>query len=291
MNEHPVYNPMNEDTKSRRVPIWLVLGISVMCCGLLVIGGFFFFRTDARSLLNQVFPSSTVTASVTPLPTPTPDQGATQQAFNVTSTAQAIQTTAADAIGSWPVVHTNNFETDANPWYTTTVESNSRTETRKTSDGVYVWDITSRDDFFAWFTPQLCTAGDFYLTVEIRLASYTPSSDFGLVFRKDESDNFYYFGLSSDGFYEQFHVLRRFNNEWSDIIEKSHASGVTQSGEKNKLTVIGQGSYFVFLINDRIVGEAIDDRIASGDCGIAVQMYEAGLQGTYEFDNFELRSP
>src|SRR5215510_151656 len=100
-------NPLDEgDTSSRRTVLLLSLGMVALCCVVLVVGAFFYFKPNPQALIAEYFPSATLTPSQTPIPTatatvtltptftPTPNLTATQQALDVAATMEAIQSTA-----------------------------------------------------------------------------------------------------------------------------------------------------------------------------------------------------
>jgi hypothetical protein len=59
----------------------------------------------------------------------------------------------------------------------------------------------------------------------------------------------------------------------------------------NRLTVVGEGSKFIFFINEVFVGEVEDERLTEGGIGVAIGLHHPGDLATFEFDNFELRLP
>jgi hypothetical protein len=59
----------------------------------------------------------------------------------------------------------------------------------------------------------------------------------------------------------------------------------------NRLTFISEGSHYIFLVNDQIVGEADHAGLPAGYVGTAVQFNEAGYSGVFEFDSYGLRAP
>jgi hypothetical protein len=59
----------------------------------------------------------------------------------------------------------------------------------------------------------------------------------------------------------------------------------------NRLAVLAQGGHLKFYINDRLVGEADDSRVTSGEVGVALELNNGGDHATFEFDNFEVRTP
>ena len=114
----------------------------------------------------------------------------------------------------------------------------------------------------------------------------TADADYGLTFREDARNNFYYFGLDKS----EFHVSLNYNDEWLDVITWTSSSAI-HADAPNRLAVIANGSNFIFLINDQVVGEAVDDHIKTGAPGLAIQIHGADLQATFQFDNFEMRKP
>ena len=97
----------------------------------------------------------------------------------------------------------------------------------------------------------------------------------------------YYFAIREYRWYS-FSVLD--NNEWTTLIDWTENSAI-RHGEVNRLTVLAEGSHFVFFINDQYVGEADDSRLSRGRAGVAIELYNAGDKATFEFDNFKLLAP
>lgn len=293
MNEQPITNPFDEDEKAGRQPIvWAMLGIVAMGCGLFFAAAFIYFKPDTKSLYDQYFPSPTATNTRTPTPTstttstPTPNMTATQRVIRSTSTAQAIQTMAANAGNNWDVVLVDEFDSNANEWTIGDDDDKYAKIVRTMDNGVYTWNATAKKGFVSWLPAPVKSTTDFLLTVDGRQTEGTTSADYGVVFRDDGKGNFYLFGVDDEGFF----VSVNFNNAWLDLIEWT-ASDTIQPDAPNRLGVIANKSHFIFLINDQIVGETTDDHIPRGMTGLAIQVYEAGLQATFEFDNYELRIP
>src|SRR6185369_11670618 len=91
MNDNPISNPFDEDDKksafppldtsnlspldeggtSRRTVLLLSVGIMALCCGVLAVGAFVYYKPNPQALLAQYFPSATLTPSLTPTPTVT----------------------------------------------------------------------------------------------------------------------------------------------------------------------------------------------------------------------------
>ena len=293
MDEEPITNPFDEDeTKGRQTIIWALLGIIVIGCGFLFAGAFFIFKPDTRSLYAQYFPSPTATNTRTPVPTstttstPTPNMTTTQRVIRSTSTAQAIQTMIINAENNWKVILSDDFDSNANEWTISDKDDKYAKIVRTMDNGVYTWNATAKKGFVSWLPAPVKSTTDFLLTVDGQQTEGTTNADYGVVFRDDGKGNFYLFGVDDEGFF----VSVNFDNAWLDLIEWT-ASNAIQPDVPNRLGVIANKSHFIFLINDQIVGETTDDHIPLGMTGLAIQVYKAGLQATFEFDNYELRIP
>ena len=274
------------------------LGVASAGVCILFIIAFIWFKPDRLSLSDRYFPSptstltSTLTLTATPTATttntltPTPNLTATQYAIQVTTTAQAIQTTLAIVGNQWDILLSDGFETNKNQWVVGKVDYEYATTIQTVENDVYKWDATAKKSFIDWVPAVTKPVSDFSLTVEAQRTGGSRFSDYGLIFRKDYKDNFYYFGIDNKDFF----VSINYDGEWIDIIDWT-SSSVILPASPNRLTVIATGSQFIFLINDQFVATATDDRIPQGTTAMAIELYRAGLKGTFEFDNFELREP
>ena len=275
--------PVEEDGSARRL-VWLLLGVAALGCGLLFALAFLFFRPNAQTLVDQYFPSPTATATRTPTPTHTPNLIATQRVIQSTETAQAIQSTKADASGNWNILLLDDFDSDSKMWFTGTDDDEYARMQRTIENSVYKWEATSKKGLVSWIPVAIYTGTDFYAAVEAERVAGSSASDTGLMFRVDTANNVYYFGVGDDGFF----VSVNYDNEWIDIIDWSPSSAI-RAGQANRLAVIAQGPYYIFLINDQVVGDAVDEHIASGSVGLGIQIHQPDQQVTVQFDNFELR--
>jgi len=293
MNEPPMSsNPFDEDEKWGSQPIvWAILGITAMCCGVLFIGALFYFKPNAQSLIAQYFPSPTATPTIThtttpthtstptETPTPTPNLTATIQVQNALATA----TNAAD---KWHILIKDTFDSNKNKWQIKPSDSEFARTTYEIADGKYTWDITAHKAFIGWVSVNTKAEGDFYLSAEIKQSSGPDSADYGVIFREDTDSNFYYFGINKQGQY----VLYLYNQEWSTLIDWTQ-SELIRPGESNRITVIGEGSNFIFFVNDQYLTEITDDTIKSGITALAIELTDADDHAVFEFDNVELRTP
>jgi heme/copper-type cytochrome/quinol oxidase subunit 2 len=318
MDDNPISNPFDEDDRKNSSPslntsamspmdeggtnvwslLWMILGVSAICLGVLVAGAFFYFKPNVNSLVAQYFPSATRTPSLTPTLTATatvtltptftatPNLTATQQALDITSTVAAIQSTATQIAGKWRVVFSDKFDSKKNGWPTGPSDDSYANITHTIADSVYTWDVTSHQDFIGWNRINKQTYTDFSFSADVKQTVDTGSSDAGLVFREDPNGNFYYFGVTND---QQYLLAVYYNGEWTNLVDWTE-SEVLQKDQPNRLTVITQGSHFVIFINGQYVNEASDDKIKKGLNGLAVELSPENSHAVYEFDNVEVHT-
>ena len=91
--------------------------------------------------------------------------------------------------------------------------------------------------------------GDFDVRVHARLVDGPEENGFGLVFREQDPNNFYYFLVGSDGYYKVSRSLNREEQELSTWIQSPHINiGIDTM---NTLRVIGWQDRFQFYVNDQ----------------------------------------
>jgi hypothetical protein len=286
MNESPISNPFDQDERLGRRPIfWAVLGLTAICFGILFAGAFFYLQPDVNSLYAQYFPSATSTASSTPAPTatntptPTPNWTATAQVENAFTAAE-------DAVSTWDVILADTFDSNDNNWLEESNDDDFALTDYQVVDGKYRWESTAHQSFIGWVRAGRESLTDFHLSVDIHQIDAPASADYGVVFREDDDSNFYYFAVTDAGEY----ALYMFFEEWDTLIDWTETN-LINAGEVNRIIVLGEGSHFTFFINDQYLTEITNDLIPEGLTALAIELDNEGDQGTFEFDNFELRSP
>jgi len=210
---------------------------------------------------------------------------------SVTEPADAPNTATLSATAAarseWPLVVSDDFSKPAHDWETGEEDDRFTTGSLRIADGKYRWDLKANDGFIWWSRSRNNTsATDFYAAVEAQQLTGPDSADYGLVFRWDRG-NFYYFQVSKAG---KFALSLYYFEKWSTLVSWTETSAI-RPGEENRLAVSGEGPDFTFYINGQRVGEADDDRLPGGTVGVAIELNQAGDKATFEFDNFEWRAP
>lgn len=186
----------------------------------------------------------------------------------------------------WPLVLLDTFERSVNDWPSGLDDNEFVRNKWRIVGGKYTWKAKAHQPFHWYAWPDARAVSDFYLSVEAQQVSGPEENVHGLVFRV-AGDDFYYFGISNRG---EFIFLRMYKYRWRRLIDWTRSSAI-QPWEVNKIAVVAEGSQFSFFINDEFVAEAEDDTLARGRAGVMIELFNAGDEAAFEFDNFELRAP
>jgi hypothetical protein len=193
------------------------------------------------------------------------------------------------AASQWPIVLQEDFKLSTpNQWSTKRYTSDLVT-IKKSIDGNYRWEAESHHCVNAWtHAPYVdrWSLKDFYVSVDCRRISGATDSAMGLVFRSYEG-NLY---ILQVGRGQRFKVSLLKNDQWTMLIPWTHSDDIKQN-EVNHLTVIGEGSHFLFFANNQYIGEVEDDQLSHGAVGVVINLFHANDHAIFEFDNFELRQP
>jgi serine/threonine-protein kinase len=287
--------------RARRFPVWVLalgaLGVLLVCGAMLLVGGILVQQSQRAA--QQAAASATASARKTAVAR----DEATRAAEEATATARARATAAAYAEATamaearlyaplressgWPLVLADDFSAEGNAWSIGDYSDSLVAGSRSIDDGVYRWKAEAFDDFVWWVIPDVDAASDLYLAVDARLIGGVSDAQYGLVFRRVDSENYYLLLVSDDGYFEFVGVSE---GDWTLFVEWTETSAL-RPGEVNRLEIVAQGSQFTFYINGEYVGEYSDDGLTSGKPALVVGLSEAGDTSVVEFDNFELRVP
>jgi hypothetical protein len=159
--------------------------------------------------------------------------------------------------------------------------------TGQVQDGVYDLTVLA-DDVIIW-TAAGQEFGDGVYQVEATQIDGPINNGYGMLFRlDDESDDFYLFKISGDG----YAWIGRYRNggegEAEPLVgEWWFESPAIQQGlnKTNVLRVQAESANLIFFVNNVEVGRVTDDAFARGDIGLMVETL--GLGGVrVQFDNF-----
>lgn len=115
---------------------------------------------------------------------------------------------------------------------------------------------------------------DFYLEVDAFHAGGPLDNEYGVIFRYVDSQNFYLFGASHDGYY----ILQKMvDGEWVDLVEWTQAD-ILNTGEHagNTLGVLAEGEEITILLNGEPMATVADDSFAAGQVALMAGTFDEG---------------
>lgn len=210
----------------------------------------------------------------------------------ITATAQVFEGFLQE-VKNWPLFILDTFDHDRNLWDTGVMTDTLGTANWVINQSIFQWDLYANQGVVWWSIPEVDSVGDFYVSVDVQQIDGPEDAQCGIVFRRTDDQNYYLFEIDRQGRYSAY-VYR--NSSWETWLEWSKL-GTYYTNEPNRLAVIGLGSTYWFLVNNRIVPPAAgiagysQDGPAQGTIGLLVGLNEAGESASWEFDNFEIRIP
>jgi hypothetical protein len=250
--------PASARKKTNLMPalILAVIGL-VLCC--LFAGGMALW-IGSSSATPTPEPTLPPLPTATPLPAPTeplPDKGPGPAALIYADDFSDIDS-------GWDT----NFENETEAGYT---------------NGEYRLAVY-RTDYVVWGNPSMAPPfGDIRIEVDTRHEEGPLDNNFGILVRyQDDDEGFYWFQISSDGYYS---VDMREFGEWATLVEWQESGAIRQgAGTTNRLAVEATGNQFSFYVNDEFLTSITADAFPSGNIGLAVGAFdEPGV--VIHFDN------
>ncbi len=150
------------------------------------------------------------------------------------------------------------------------------------ADGTYAINLKT-PKYIVWSTFK-GTYDDAAVEVDTTLDGPSQSAA-GLMFRYQDSENFYLFQVSGDGRYG-LDVYE--NDELTTLIDWTDSSEINGTGEANRLRVETEGSVIRLFVNGELLEEISDDTFADGEMALAVNTFDEG-DATVTFDNLIVR--
>lgn len=183
---------------------------------------------------------------------------------------------------NWRSIVFNDFKDDSGGWWT----GNDGDGNFKVASGKYVWTYPPNTSHTWWRWRQVPLDSKFYLAVDVNLASGPKDSQYSLMFRR-VGINHYLFTVKNDGY---FRIIYYLDDVYYPIKDWT-ASPEIRDGATNRLAVIADDSHYWFAINNVIVADISDDRLAGGIAGLHFSSDTGESPAIIEFDNYELREP
>ncbi len=127
--------------------------------------------------------------------------------------------------------------------------------------------------------------GDFYLEVDTVHVAGPVDNVFGVVFRMEDSENFYLFAISSDG---AFSLGKFVGDKWFSLVKWESTDAIeTGAGGENRLGLLAAGNEMALYVNNEELTRVQDNSFAAGQIALlAGTNDQAGVE--VAFDNLWL---
>jgi hypothetical protein len=154
-------------------------------------------------------------------------------------------------------------------------------------DGVYRIFVNT-DNTDQWANPGQDFT-DTTIEVEATKVGGPDDNDFGVICRYDDTENFYFFIISSDGFYATGRVIDGTQELLSDS-DMMENDAIYIGNVTNNIQVDCVGSRLTFSVNGTQLVAVEDTAFSSGDVGLIAGTFDTPGADIY-FDNFVVREP
>jgi hypothetical protein len=155
------------------------------------------------------------------------------------------------------------------------------------ADGIYRIFVNT-DNTDVWANPGLDFT-DTSIAVEATKVGGPDDNDFGVICRYEDNENFYFFIISSDGFYAVGKVVDGVQELLGET-EMMSGESIKKGSVTNDIQVECVGSRLTLSVNGTQLTSVEDTTFTSGDVGLVAGTFEE--PGTdIQFDNFIVREP
>jgi hypothetical protein len=187
---------------------------------------------------------------------------------------------------AWPAAAEDDFSENRYEWPEGEDSSSFAEVTYGLVEGRYRMVAQANESFYYWSRPTMPAVTDFYLAVDAHQLAAAPDAVIGVIFRWQDTDNFYVLQLDEDGY---FSLYRAAAEGWVTLIPWQ-ATPALRPGEANRVEISMVGPDLLVYVNETQLLELTDAVLESGRVGVYISMFNEGDSGIFEFDNLELRA-
>lgn len=154
-------------------------------------------------------------------------------------------------------------------------------------NGAYRIFVNSKNSDY-WANPGLSFT-DVVVSAEATKVGGVDDNDFGLICRYQDNQNFYFFIISSDGYYG-IGKVKDGEQEILGTESMPPSESINQGNTKNNLQASCVGNQLTFSVNGKNLDKKTDADFSSGDVGLIAGSFDSA--GTdIHFDNFTVINP
>jgi len=152
------------------------------------------------------------------------------------------------------------------------------------SENAYVISVKNADSR-SWSVPGL-RFKDVQVSVDAKRISGEQDTNFGLICRYQDPNNYYSYLISSDGYYALIRI-----SEGEEVLlgmeQFVYSDVIAQGDGLNKISISCIGDQLSLTVNGKTLHSVRDDSFCAGDVGLIVETREAGAASVL-FSNFSV---
>lgn len=254
----------------------VIIGAVVLVCLCLVLGAMALgVCTPALEPTPTGVPTPVALATETPTPRPptvTPRPPTPTFRPSPTATATPRPTTLVGTGG----VFRESFDADASGW---NVGTGTRGK-RYIQDGELHIEVSEANSI-VWCSHDREDWTDMVLEVDARQVAGPNDNDYGVLFRYQDTNNFYRFVITGEG---RYRVSKYIDAKWTAIIDWRSAPAIKRGAATNHIQVVCRGNTFELYVNGEKLGQFEDGDLDQGAVAVVAGSYDqAGVH--IAFDN------
>lgn len=223
-------------------------------------------------------PTATNTAvpSATPLPTETPTMTPMP-----TDTPTATPPPVPISIAGLTVLLQDDFSNPENGWELAGGFPMDNRNEREYKNGEIVLNHADWPDYFPYARPHL-NFDNFIAEFDARWSGGAVGGIYGIRFRYQDRENYYYYYLGNDGRY----AIGKRSNDNDSILLQGFSEAINRQGSVNRFHIEAGGSNLHFFVNNQFVGGIQDVDHDLGDILLLAQKPQGADFFEASFDNF-----
>lgn len=151
-------------------------------------------------------------------------------------------------------------------------------------DGEYR--ILVRPQDWHFYSNLARTFTDFDVKVDVRIGVSEYSKRYGLVFRREDGDNYYVFMV--DPTTGKYRLRKQVNDRWSNVVRWTESRSINRGTATNEMRVVARGDSLTLFINGRQVNSTRDFAFKSGNIALYAGNGSDPAGAEVFFDNLEV---
>lgn len=268
------YQDQNQAGKNSWLTGCLIAGLVMLCCLVLVGGGWLAWRSNLIPISGLPFASPTVAPLISQSTAPV-----IPSVTEMAPPTASPEPLAGPGFASSLVQFQDDFSNLDSGWHTFQDTDGS---TQYSSGGFRI-NVASAN-YLLWSNPSKTFQNDVSIHVDATKAGGPDDNAFGVICRYQDNDNFYYLFITSDGYAG---IARYKNNEKVVLTGKSliYSDVIKQGAATNNISADCVGNALTLHVNGQKITSVTDSSFSNGDVGLMAKTYDTpGVD--ILFDNF-----